>query len=77
MFRDSEYLTGKSLVDIFISIHILNSYPGNVDKMVGSYNASKWRMGFNSAFKGLTAIIDATGELHFLLLNAVILRPQG
>ena len=30
-----------------------NPYPANVDNMVSSTNASKWRMGFNSAFKGL------------------------
>ena len=26
----------------------------NVENKVSSYNASKWQMGFNSAFKGLT-----------------------
>ena len=31
----------------------LNSYPANVDNMVAPTNASKWRMGFNSAFTGL------------------------
>jgi len=30
-----------------------NPYPANVEYMVNSNNASKWQMGFNSAFKGL------------------------
>jgi len=33
-----------------------NPHPANVENMVSSYNASKWQMGFNSAFKEL---IDA------------------
>jgi hypothetical protein len=33
----------------------LKPYPANMENMVSSYqsNASKWQMGFNSAFKGL------------------------
>ena len=31
----------------------INPYPANLDNMVGSYQRRKWRMGFNSAFKGL------------------------
>ena len=32
----------------------INPYPANVDNMVSSYQcSSKWRMGFNSVFKGL------------------------
>jgi len=31
----------------------INPYPANVENMASSYNASKWQMGFNSAFKGL------------------------
>ena len=30
-----------------------NPSPANVDNMIAPTNASKWRMGFNSAFKGL------------------------
>jgi hypothetical protein len=30
-----------------------NPYPANVDKMVAAASASKWQIGFNSAFKGL------------------------
>jgi len=30
-----------------------NPYPANVENMVSSYNASRWQMGFNVAFKGL------------------------
>jgi hypothetical protein len=30
-----------------------NPYPANVENMMTSNNASKWQMGFNSAFKGL------------------------
>ena len=33
--------------------HLLNPYPANVECMVAPTNASKWRMVFNSAFKGL------------------------
>ena len=33
--------------------HIFNPYPANVENMVAPTNASKWRMVFNSAFKGL------------------------
>ena len=33
--------------------NLFNPYPANVDNMASSY-ASKWRMGLNSAFKGLT-----------------------
>ena len=32
---------------------MFNPYPANVDKMAASTTASKWRMGFNSAFKVL------------------------
>ena len=32
-----------------------NPYPANVENMVAPTNASKWRMGFNSAFEGLTS----------------------
>jgi hypothetical protein len=35
------------------SCKIINPYPANVENMVAPTNASKWRMGFNSAFKGL------------------------
>jgi hypothetical protein len=34
-------------------IWTVNPYPANVDKMLGSYHARKWRMEFDSAFKGL------------------------
>ena len=34
-------------------VHNINPYPANVENMVSSYNASRWQMGFNSAFKGL------------------------
>jgi len=30
-----------------------NPYPANVENMVSSNNASRWQIGFNSAFKGL------------------------
>ena len=33
---------------------LFNPYPANVENMVSSYNASKWQMGFNLAFKGLS-----------------------
>jgi hypothetical protein len=32
---------------------MINPNPANVDKMVAPASASKWQMGFNSAFKGL------------------------
>jgi hypothetical protein len=35
------------------NLRLFNPYPANVDKMVAPAIASKWRMGFNSAFKGL------------------------
>ena len=38
---------------IFVSTSMFKPYPANVDNMATSTNASKWRMGFNSAFKGL------------------------
>jgi hypothetical protein len=39
---------------LLFHIHkLFNPYPANVDKMVALTSASKWRMGFNSAFKGL------------------------
>ena len=34
-----------------------NPYPANVENMVAPTNASKWQIGFNSAFKGLSANI--------------------
>ena len=34
----------------------INPYPANVDNMANSYQSSKWRMGFNSAFKGLMLV---------------------
>ena len=34
-------------------MNFFNPYPANVDNMAAPTNASKWRMGFNSAFKGL------------------------
>ena len=39
----------KSTVDI----RNFNPYPANVEDIVAPTNASKWRMGFNLAFKGL------------------------
>jgi hypothetical protein len=36
----------------FIHSNSINPYPTNVENMVSSY-ASKWQMGFNSAFKRL------------------------
>ena len=33
--------------------YLFNPYRANVDNMATSYHASKWRMGFNSAFKEL------------------------
>jgi len=30
-------------------------------------NASKWQMGFNSAFKGLREIISSFGGKHYIL----------
>ena len=35
---------------------MINPYPANMENMVAPTNASKWRMGFNSAFKGLKQI---------------------
>jgi len=32
----------------------INPYPANLENMVSFYNASKWQMGFNLAFKWLT-----------------------
>ena len=36
-----------------LSKSLINPYPANVDNMRVPTNASKWRMGINSAFKGL------------------------
>ena len=33
----------------------VNPYPANMENMVSFNNASKWQMGFNSAFKGLNS----------------------
>jgi hypothetical protein len=41
------------------SVFIFNPYPANVENRVSSY-ASKWQMGFNSAFKGLMKEYDIT-----------------
>ena len=41
---------------IMFGAFYFNPHPANVENMVSSYNASKWQMGFNSAFKEL---IDA------------------
>jgi hypothetical protein len=38
--------------------YLINPYPANVENKVSSYNASKWQMGFNSAFKGLNAKLN-------------------
>ena len=35
------------------SHYIFNPYPANVENKVSYYNASRWQMGFNLAFKGL------------------------
>ena len=45
-----------------------NPFPANVENMM-SYKASKWQMGFNSAFKVLKKkivgiIVDAGVEIH-------------
>jgi hypothetical protein len=47
-----EHLTRGNTV-AFSGIQAFNLYPANVENMVGPTNASKWRMGFNSAFKEL------------------------
>jgi hypothetical protein len=38
---------------IFLHVTVLNPYSANMENMVSSNNASKWLMGFNSAFEGL------------------------
>ena len=40
-------------------------YPANVDNMASSTNTSKWRMGFNSAFKGLRYQRDMIINVHW------------
>ena len=46
-----------------------NPYPANVDNMATPTNASKWRMGFNSAFKGFkeehTALQEASRDMPY------------
>jgi len=37
-------------------LYWFNPYPASVGNVVSSNNASKWQMGFNSAFKGLTVV---------------------
>jgi hypothetical protein len=41
---------------------LLNLYPANVENMVRTNNASRWQMGFNSAFEGLN--MPASLMLH-------------
>ena len=41
----------------------INPYPANVENKVSSYT-SKWRMGFNSAFKGLKKLYQAQCLCH-------------
>ena len=36
-----------------VHLRVINPYPANVENMGASNNASRWQMGFNSAFKGL------------------------
>jgi len=36
----------------------VNPYPANVEYRVSSYNARKWQMEFNLAFKGLIKAIS-------------------
>jgi hypothetical protein len=40
-------------LSVIMSTFYFNPHPANVDNMAAPTNASKWRMGFNSAFKGL------------------------
>ena len=46
---------------LILVIPSFNPYPANVKNMVAPSNASKWRMGFNSAFKGLMYVIKYSG----------------
>jgi len=45
--------TAKPCRSIPTRFLVFNPYPANVENMVSSYNASKWQMGLNWAFKGL------------------------
>ena len=43
----------RSAETVCTTCYNINPYPANVGNMVAPTNSSKWRMGFNSAFKGL------------------------
>jgi len=46
--------TGWGVYSVYQGKLVFNPYPANVDNVVSSNNASKWNVGFNSAFKGLS-----------------------
>jgi len=55
-------------VKVASSVNTLNPYPANVENMASSYNASRWQMGFNSAFKGL---MEAIGD-YYVTSNKIL-----
>jgi len=66
------YFTGTHKVNLHF-----NPLPANVENMVSPNNASKVRMGFNSAFKGLNAymkliVISKTYIKLIFILKAYI-----
>jgi len=41
-----------------LTLQVVNPYPANVENMVSSNNASRWQMGFNSAFSPYPANVE-------------------
>jgi hypothetical protein len=48
--------TWKTRENVLMSSQLFNPYPANMEYRMGSNNASKWKMGFNSVFKGLMSL---------------------
>jgi hypothetical protein len=53
---------------------MFNPYPANVENMLSSYNASRWQMGFNSAFKRLRRR-EICEEIYGFLCTKYFNRP--
>jgi hypothetical protein len=58
IFRDYELDTPPPPQKKKIWKRTINSYPANVENMVSPNNASRWQMGFNSAFNPYPANVE-------------------
>jgi len=52
---------------------IFKPYPANVENMMSNNNASRWQMGFNSAFKGLISYLIIKFVRYLLFVDPCVI----